>query len=182
MTRSKMPGWAGDKIVGSEFIHRKETGIMLRMAVKRFTIAVLIVGGLATGLAAQSDEGRDRPRVNTQMHGADAGNPAPDPETISVPETLSAPGYFGQIAFERSCASCHGTNAAGGTGKGPPLIHPIYEPGHHGDTAFLRAATAGVRSHHWDFGDMPPVEGITDETVALIVTYIRELQRANGIE
>ena len=31
-------------------------------------------------------------------------------------------------------------------------------------------------------GDMPPVEGITEKTVALIATYIRELQRANGIE
>lgn len=152
------------------------------MAVKKSAIAVFLVGGLATSLVAQSDDGRDRPRVSTEMHGADAANPAPDPETINVPETLSAPAYFGQIAFERACASCHGTNGAGGTGKGPPLIHPIYEPGHHGDTAFLRAAMAGVQAHHWNFGDMPPVEGITDETVALIVAYVRELQRANGIE
>ncbi len=152
------------------------------MAVKKFAIAVLIVGGLATSLVAQSDGVRDRPRVSTEMHGADAANPAPDPETISVPETLSAPAYFGQIAFERACSSCHGKNGAGGTGKGPPLVHPIYEPGHHGDPSFHRAAMAGVRSHHWDFGDMPPVEGITDETVTLILTYVRELQRANGIE
>jgi len=152
------------------------------MAVKKSAIAVFLVGGLATSLVAQSDDWRDRPRVSTEMHGADAANPAPDPETINVPETLSAPAYFGQIAFERACASCHGTNGAGGTGKGPPLIHPIYEPGHHGDTAFLRAAMAGVQAHHWNFGDMPPVEGITDETVALIVAYVRELQRANGIE
>lgn len=152
------------------------------MAMKTFAILALLVGGHATGLVAQSDEGRERPRVSTEMHGADAANPAPDPESISVPETLSAPAYFGQIAFESACASCHGRNGAGGTSSGPPLLHPIYEPGHHGDTAFLRAATAGVQAHHWDFGDMPPVEGITDETVALIVTYIRELQRANGIE
>lgn len=155
---------------------------MHRMTATRFAIAVLVVGGLATSLLAQSDEGRDRPRVSTEMHRADTASPAPDPDTISVPETLSAPAYFGQIAFERSCASCHGINAAGGTGKGPPLVHPIYEPGHHGDTAFLRAAMAGVQAHHWDFGDMPPVEGMTDETVALIVTYIRELQRTSGIE
>ena len=116
------------------------------------------------------------------MHGADAGKPAPDPETLSVPETLSASGYFGQIAFESACASCHGRNGAGGTGKGPPLVHPIYEPGHHGDTAFLQAAMAGVRSHHWNFGDMPPVSGITVESVKLIAIYVRELQRANGIE
>lgn len=149
---------------------------------KKFTIAAVLAGGVATSLAAQSDGVPDRPRVNTQMHGAAAGAPVPDPETIREPETFSAPAYFGQIGFDRACASCHGKNAAGGTGKAPPLIHPIYEPGHHPDAAFLRAASTGVRSHHWNFGDMPPVEGTTDETVALIVTYIRELQRANGIE
>jgi mono/diheme cytochrome c family protein len=146
-------------------------------------IASLLAFGLATGPLAQSDEVEaDRPRVNTQMHGDAAGAPAPDPDTIIVPETLSAPSYFGQIAFEQNCASCHGENGAGGTGNGPPLIHPIYEPGHHTDGAFLRAATAGVQSHHWRFGDMPAVEGVTEEMVVLIVSYIRELQRANGIE
>ena len=155
---------------------------MYRMILKTYAIAGFAIGALATGLLAQSDEGRDRPRVSTQMHGADAGRLAPDPDTINVPEILSAPGYYGQIAFERACASCHGKNAAGGTGKGPPLVHPIYEPGHHPDTAFLRAAMAGVRSHHWNFGDMPPVEGITEETVRLIATYVREIQRANGIK
>ncbi|GGH18387.1 Cytochrome c [Cribrihabitans marinus] len=155
---------------------------MQRRAVKTIVISVFISGVVAPYALAQSDDAGERPRVSTQMHGADAGRPAPDPETVKVPETLSAPGYFGQVAFERSCASCHGINAAGGTGNGPPLVHPIYEPGHHGDTAFLRAAMTGVQAHHWGFGDMPPVEGMTDETVALIVTYIRELQRANGIE
>ena len=29
---------------------------------------------------------------------------------------------------------------------------------------------------------MPAVEGVTEETVRLIVSYIREMQRANGIE
>jgi len=161
----------------------KKNGIPTTMPRKTIAIATLLAFGLATGLLAQSDEVEaDRPRVNTQMHGDAAGAPAPDPDTVIVPETLSAPSYFGQIAFEKSCASCHGKNGAGGTGNGPPLVHPIYEPGHHPDGAFLRAANAGVRSHHWSFGDMPPVEGITEETVALIAGYIRELQRANGIE
>jgi len=150
---------------------------------KIMAISPLFAAGLATILSAQSeDAGGDRPRVNTQMHGAAAGASAPDPDSILVPETLSGPAYFGQIAFEDSCVSCHGKNGAGDTGKGPPLIHPIYEPSHHSDEAFQRAATTGVQSHHWNFGDMPPVEGITEDTVALIATYIRELQRANGIE
>lgn len=161
----------------------KKSGNPATMSRKTMAIASLLAFGLATGLLAQSDEvGADRPRVNTQMHGDAAGAPAPEPDTIIVPETLSAPSYFGQLAFENSCASCHGKNGAGGTGNGPPLVHPIYEPGHHPDGAFLRAATAGVQSHHWNFGDMPPVKGVTEETVGLIVSYIRELQRANGIE
>ena len=150
---------------------------------KTIAISTLFAAGLATALFAQSDsEGGERPRVSTQMHGDAAGAAAPDPDTLIVPDTLSAPSYFGQIAFEESCASCHGKNGAGGTGKGPPLVHPIYEPGHHPDGAFIRAATAGVQSHHWNFGDMSPVEGITEETARLIVSYIRELQRANGID
>jgi len=39
----------------------------------------------------------------------------------------------------------------------------------------------GVRGHHWPFGDMPPVEGVTRGDVTMIIAYIRELQRANGI-
>lgn len=161
----------------------REKGNLQEMPGKMIAISTLMAVGLATVVLAQSEkDGGARPRVNTEMHGAAAGAPAPDPETVVVPETLSAPGYFGQMAFEKSCASCHGKNGAGGTGEGPPLIHPIYEPGHHPDAAFLRAAMTGVRSHHWNFGDMPPVEGIDEQTVGLIATYIRELQRANGIE
>ncbi|MEE9388504.1 MAG: cytochrome c, partial [Paracoccaceae bacterium] len=36
--------------------------------------------------------------------------------------------------------------------------------------------------HHWRFGSMPPVEGLTDGDVAMVVDYVRTLQRANGIE
>ena len=85
-------------------------------------------------------------------------------------------------AFEAKCSACHGVNAAGRDGSGPPLIHKIYEPSHHGDGAFLVAATNGVRQHHWSFGNMPPVEGITQAEVKSIVTYVREVQRANGID
>lgn len=89
---------------------------------------------------------------------------------------------IGQSIFENACASCHGTNAAGKEGAGPPLIHVIYEPNHHADEAFQRAVALGVKSHHWHFGDMPPPEGLTRGDVTMIVAYIRELQRANGIQ
>ena len=88
---------------------------------------------------------------------------------------------IGQRVFEVSCASCHGVNAVGVEGAGPPLIHKIYEPSHHADEAFQRAVSQGVRSHHWQFGDMPPVEGLTQGDVAMVIAYIREIQRANGI-
>jgi mono/diheme cytochrome c family protein len=85
------------------------------------------------------------------------------------------------LAFDANCASCHGANAAGQDGVAPPLVHIIYEPNHHGDASFLLAAKNGVRAHHWPFRDMPAVQNITDDSIALIVTYVRELQRANGI-
>jgi mono/diheme cytochrome c family protein len=100
---------------------------------------------------------------------------------VIVPE-LSASEKEGEAAFNARCASCHGINAAGQDGVAPPFVHRVYEPGHHGDQAFLVAAQLGVRAHHWRFGDMPPVEGITEAEVSSIVTYVRALQRANGID
>lgn len=100
---------------------------------------------------------------------------------VSVPETLSQNAQIGARAYEANCASCHGANAAGRDGIAPPLVHIIYEPNHHGDESFQRAAALGVQSHHWRFGNMPPVEGVTRADVTMIIAYIRELQRANGI-
>ena len=100
--------------------------------------------------------------------------------TVSLP-ALDAVQERGRAAFETYCASCHGANAAGQAGTAPPLIHPIYEPGHHGDLAFLRAAEQGAPAHHWPFGDMPAVKGISEVEIAEIIAYIRALQRANGI-
>ncbi|WP_026481093.1 cytochrome c [Ahrensia sp. 13_GOM-1096m] len=100
---------------------------------------------------------------------------------VNVPE-LSAVAETGQIAFEANCASCHGVNAAGQDGVAPPLVHKIYEPNHHGDASFLLAVKNGVRAHHWRFGNMPQIKSVEDEEVAQIVAYVRELQRANGIQ
>ena len=101
--------------------------------------------------------------------------------SVVVPETLSSNAQIGKLAFDAKCAACHGANAAGQDGVAPPLVHKIYEPSHHGDAAFLLAAKNGVRAHHWRFGNMPPVDGVTDGDVKMIVIYIRELQQANGI-
>jgi len=98
---------------------------------------------------------------------------------VAVPE-LSAQAALGKEAFNANCAQCHGKNAAG-TDKGPPLIHDIYNPGHHGDQAFVIAAKRGVRRHHWPFGNMPPQPQVTGTQIAAIIKYVRELQVANGI-
>lgn len=99
--------------------------------------------------------------------------------TVKLP-SLNAVGERGAAVFAENCASCHGTHASGGPG-GPPLVHRIYEPNHHGDIAFLYAVRRGVRQHHWGFGNMPAQPQIDDQEIADIVSYVRALQRANGI-
>ena len=87
----------------------------------------------------------------------------------------------GEALYTETCAACHGVDAAGQEGVAPPLVHKIYEPGHHGDLSFQRAVKFGVKAHHWRFGDMAPVEGLTEGDVVMITRYVRELQRENGI-
>ncbi|MDZ4095796.1 MAG: cytochrome c [Paracoccaceae bacterium] len=99
---------------------------------------------------------------------------------VQVP-TLSGDAVIGALGFQAKCAACHGENASGIEGKAPPLVHKIYEPSHHGDQAFFMAAQNGVRAHHWPFGNMPPVEGVTRADVVAILAYVRALQQANGI-
>lgn len=114
------------------------------------------------------------PNVGPQADGAALA-------TVIVPD-LSADATLGEALFNDNCGSCHGSNAAGRDGLGPPLVHKIYEPSHHGDQAFFLAARNGVKAHHWSFGNMPPVVGVRPEQVEMIVGYVRTLQRANGIE
>ncbi|REC54633.1 cytochrome c [Rhodosalinus sediminis] len=100
---------------------------------------------------------------------------------VRLPVQLSTEATIGKRAFEAKCAACHGANAAGQNGVAPPLIHRTYEPSHHSDEAFQMAVQNGVRAHHWPFGNMPPVEGLTRADVQYIVRYVREVQRENGI-
>jgi len=109
-----------------------------------------------------------------------SGSGAPIAQVV-VP-MLAANARQGQTLFDENCAACHGKNAAGQEEIAPPLIHNIYRNAMHGDAAFLIAAREGVRAHHWPFGDMPPVAGVSDEEIEKIITYIRVLQVANGIK
>ena len=102
-------------------------------------------------------------------------------ESVLVPDQISDLGLLGKNIFDLKCQSCHGINAAGRHEIGPPLVHKIYEPSHHSDQSFYRAVALGVRSHHWPFGNMAAVEGLTKGDVKAIISYVRELQRENGI-
>jgi len=99
---------------------------------------------------------------------------------VTLPESFSEQAVAGSALFEENCRTCHGVNGSG-TANGPPLIHKIYEPGHHSDESFHRAVRNGVQAHHWQYGDMPPVEHVQPKQVDLVIEYVRELQRANGI-
>ena len=94
---------------------------------------------------------------------------------------LSGAAARGASAFGESCAACHGADAGGVSGKGPPLIHAYYEPGHHGDISFRLAVRRGVRAHHWRFGDMPAIDGVSDAALEEIIAFVRAVQKANRI-
>lgn len=87
---------------------------------------------------------------------------------------------LGRMNYKAYCAACHG-ETGGGTDKGPTFISRVYHPGHHGDGAFYAAAKQGTRAHHWQFGDMPPVHGITDGQIKSIIEYVRAIQQANKV-
>jgi len=106
----------------------------------------------------------------------DSSQPKPAVGAGPVPGEFQA----GEAKFNASCAACHGPQGVG-TKQGPPLVHKIYEPNHHGDAAFQLAAANGVKAHHWEFGNMPKIDGVTSNDVDQIVAYVRWLQKQAGI-
>lgn len=145
-------------------------------------IAVLALVALGAAIAIRTVTAPPAPQeqATAPTPSGTAAEGAPIVE-VALPAELSSDAQIGKRAFEAKCAQCHGLNAAGVDGAGPPLVHKIYEPNHHGDAAFLVAVRNGVRQHHWDFGNMLPVDGLTDGDVKAIVRYVRELQAENGI-
>jgi mono/diheme cytochrome c family protein len=139
----------------------------------KIAVLAIVAAGIATA-AVWTRGGSDTPAP-----AASAGMGAL--VAVTVPASLSQAGQMGERAFNAVCAACHGANAAG-TEVGPPLVHKIYEPSHHGDYAFEMAVANGVRAHHWKFGDMPPQPAMTRSDLQNVIAYVRELQRANGIE
>ena len=96
---------------------------------------------------------------------------------VQDPNLVSA----GADIYQASCASCHGSDLRG-TERGPSHLSAVYEPNHHSDAAFLLAVRNGSPQHHWRFGDMRPVDGLSDDDIAALTAFVRETQRVEGFE
>ena len=95
---------------------------------------------------------------------------------VKIPLVLPSDARKGKSIYEDRCSRCHGRTLSG-TDKGPALI--LYEKSHHGDGMFLKAVREGVRAHHWEHGDMPPLAELTDDQIGLVIRYVREIQKFN---
>lgn len=124
------------------------------------------------------------PLVLVLLSGCSAPAPDYDADALrSELEALDVPDEHAEAAarFAGTCGGCHGSRG-GGSETGPPLVHRVYRSSHHGDAAFRLAVLRGVRAHHWQFGDMPPIDGVTTAEADAMTAWIRWLQRETGVE
>lgn len=119
------------------------------------------------------------PPAGPQEPASGSGSPDLDTPRPASPEPPAAL-VGGRDLFDLHCVQCHGVGGFG-TRQGPPLAHEIYRPGHHADISFHLAVQRGVRSHHWNFGDMPPLPDVPVDRIQEIVDYVRWVQREAGI-
>lgn len=111
---------------------------------------------------------------------AACGGTGPGTDPVIEPQDRALVG-LGNDLYQANCASCHGTDLRG-TDLGPSHLSVVYEPNHHSDQAFLLAVQRGSPPHHWSFGPMPPVPGLTPVDISAIVAFVRERQRLEGFE
>ena len=144
---------------------------LARSAIAALSVVVLYV-------AAACADDAEAPASTTTPTAAPTAEATPT--ATATPEARFT-GTDGRELYGQACAVCHG-QALEGTNAGPTFLDRIYAPGHHADIAFIFAVERGVRAHHWNFGNMAPVEGLEHEQVLAIIAFIREQQRAAGIE
>ena len=142
-------------------------------------IAVLAAAVLVLA-AACAGEDPEPPASTPSPPAPSTSTPTAEPTPTATPEARFS-GTDGRSLYGQACAVCHGQNLEG-TNAGPTFLNRIYAPWHHADISFIFAVERGVRAHHWNFGNMAPVEGLTHEQVLAIIAFIREQQRAAGIE
>lgn len=146
--------------------------------VVRAGVAALAVAVLFLATACPSDDAAPVPTATPTAAPTTEATPTP---TEAAPTAPRFSGTDGRELYGQACAVCHG-QALEGTNAGPTFLDRIYAPWHHADIAFIFAVERGVRAHHWNFGNMAPVEGLEHEQVLAIIAFIREQQRAAGIE
>lgn len=130
----------------------------------------IIVGVFVTGLVALTSCGNN---------GA-ADNRSSTPSTSASAQGPVLPSD-GATLYAANCASCHGADLKG-TSIGPSQLSIVYEPGHHSDDSYRSAILNGVQPHHWNFGPMAPVPGLSDQQIESIIAFIRKVQAEQGFE
>lgn len=140
----------------------------------RALLAVLAAWAFAVACGADSSDATDQ---LTPAPAPATSTAAPSPTSTAA--ALAVPD--GAAVYQQYCAECHGVDLRG-TDKGPSQLSIVYEPNHHGDFAYRVAIREGTREHHWWFGDMPPVEGITDLEIEKVISFIRAEQQRLGFE
>ncbi|WP_419853663.1 c-type cytochrome [Candidatus Poriferisodalis sp.] len=149
----------------------------------RLSAAIFAACAIAFACGADVNDARDASVAQAEPTETSA---APAPTVTSdppAPPTTAAALAIpdGAAVYQQYCAECHGADLRG-TDKGPSQLSIIYEPNHHGDYAYRVAIRDGVREHHWWFGDMPPVEGITDLEIEKVISFVRSEQERLGFE
>lgn len=109
--------------------------------------------------------------------GGDQGTGGESEIPVQDPELVAA----GADLYQANCSVCHGAELEG-SATGPSLLSEVYVPSHHSDGSFQVAVAAGSPQHHWDFGPMPPVDGLSESDVAAITAFVREQQRVEGFQ
>ena len=139
---------------------RLDAGMRARSSATRtrtILLSVIVVGLMTTACGSTMGE---EPEV-----------PIQDPSLVAAGEPL----------YSAECAECHGSDLRG-TSQGPSHLSIIYAPGRHVDFAFQRAIQFGSPQHHWSYGPMKSVEGLSDDDIAAITAFVRENQRVQGFE
>ena len=127
-------------------------------------VVFVVIGGGCGGDSTADGAPRDPMTGKTEFD-----IPTQDPQLVAE----------GEILYKASCAACHGSDLLG-TAVGSPHLSVIYNPEHHGDGSFALAVINGVKAHHFEFGDMPPIPTVTEDDFTRILAYIRETQRTEG--
>lgn len=102
-------------------------------------------------------------------------------DDVNETDGTAVAGTDGASLYAQTCAACHGADLRG-TGIGPSHLSVVYAADHHPDDSFRRAVRDGVPAHHWEFGDMPAVNGLSDEQVDAIIAFVRITQSEQGFE